>query len=66
MVKLAFLACLLADTRHCQEKSIPIYENVPVYFCAGLAASELAKWSDEHPKWYIKSWKCVPFSLTST
>lgn len=59
MIELVFTACLLADMKHCQEKSLQFMEeNLTPMRCLMGAQPELAKWAEGHPKWAIMKWSC--------
>jgi hypothetical protein len=58
MLSLIFTTCLLADSSHCAKRSSPIYDQISPAQCMMVAQPELALWSDEHPGWFIKDWRC--------
>lgn len=61
MIELALVACLTADPTKCKDVGL-VYdtESVTPMQCMMRAAPEVAKWTDEHPKWYVKRWSCRP------
>lgn len=58
MLVLFLTACMYADTKHCQEQHLTIYDDITPNQCMVIAQAELAQWSEAHPSWYVKEWKC--------
>jgi hypothetical protein len=58
MIELVFVACLTANSGHCEEKSMLFAENLTPMACMMQAQPELAKWVNEHPKWQVSKWSC--------
>jgi len=61
MLELVISACLLEDHSRCKDVSL-VYmaESVTPMQCMIQSPAELAKWSEGHPKWFVKRWKCQP------
>lgn len=61
MIELALVACLTADPSRCKDVGLTYHsEGVTPMQCMMGAASEIAKWSEGHPTWYVKRWTCRP------
>lgn len=58
MLKLVFVACLAGQPGTCEEREIPIYENVSPIACMMGAAPTLAQWRATHPDWRVNRWRC--------
>lgn len=58
MIELIFIACLNANSTHCEERSMVFAEQMSPMTCMMQAQPELAKWANEHPKWQVSKWKC--------
>lgn len=57
MIELAFVACMAAAPRECENYSLLFTEITPMTCMMG-AQPELAKWVAAHPNLQVKSWKC--------
>jgi hypothetical protein len=61
MLTLVMTACLLVDMKHCQEQHLLFSsEELTPMQCVMGAQPEIARWQDEHPKWFVKRWSCTP------
>ena len=61
MIELALVVCLAADPTKCKDVGL-VYDNedlTPMQ-CLMRAQPEVAKWSEQHPKWNVKRWSCRP------
>lgn len=57
MIELIFLACVANTPNSCEEHAMQ-YINITPMTCLIGAQPQLAKWTNEHPNWTVKSWKC--------
>ncbi len=57
MIELAFVACIATEPDTCRNKSL-LYMDVPVMACLMQGQAQLASWTEQHPGWEIKSWRC--------
>lgn len=61
MIELALIACLTAEPGKCKDVGLIFQaESMTPKQCVMSAAPEIAKWTDEHPRWYVKRWTCRP------
>ena len=59
--------CLLSAPATCREERVEqTVEERPPIACIVQGESTIAVWQTQHPKWVIKSWKCVPRSRLDT
>ncbi|MBY6006215.1 hypothetical protein KUV62_19990 [Salipiger bermudensis] len=59
MIELVFVACLMVDTQHCEQRSL-LFQDIGIMTCMMQGQAQLAQWSNGHPNWQIQSWKCRP------
>ncbi len=57
MIELLFVACLASAPDQCENKALQFSDITP-RACMMGAQPQLAQWSNQHPKWIIKGWKC--------
>lgn len=57
---LVVLACLVNDSKVCQEFKVNIYDDSikTQMQCLTMAQPEMVKIIEEHPGWHITKWKC--------
>ena len=60
MISFIIQACLIADPKVCKDYSFPLDAGYDKTSCMMQAPPYIAKWSDEHPAWTVKSWRCAP------
>jgi hypothetical protein len=61
MIELALVVCLAADPAKCKDVGLTYSsESVTPQQCMMRALPEVAKWTDDHPSWYVKKWSCRP------
>lgn len=59
MVDLVLTVCLIANPGNCRDEHLYFESRGSLVQCMVLAPSEIAKWSQEHPKLRVKRWKCA-------
>lgn len=62
MLAIIVSACLTADPNVCRDYKIQIQEDFDSQTCALHAPPYFVPWSEEHPGWQIKRWRCAPVS----
>jgi len=60
MIAIIISACLVSDPAVCRDHRIPLDSGIDTRHCVLHAPPHFAKWSQEHPGWIIKRWRCVP------
>ncbi|MFA5949480.1 MAG: hypothetical protein WC807_04290 [Hyphomicrobium sp.] len=65
MMTIILSACLVAEPNQCKDFRIPldVSEQMDVGQCAVAAPPYFAQWSEEHPAWRVRRWKCQPAGL---
>ena len=58
MLAIIIQACLVANPGTCKAHHIPIMSGGNTYRCAMRAPAKFARWSETHPGWKIKRWRC--------
>lgn len=59
MLAIFITACMISDPNVCKEYKINLSDEVTdTTHCAMSAAPHLAPWTEEHPGWQIKRWRC--------
>lgn len=47
-------------TKQCKDHNVDIFdEKMTVPRCQSEAMINFPKWTEEHPGWWIKSWRCT-------
>ncbi|MGB3900472.1 MAG: hypothetical protein WA973_18195 [Mesorhizobium sp.] len=59
MVDLILTVCLVANPGACRDEHLYFESNGQLMNCMFLAPSEIAKWSQQHPKLKVKRWRCA-------
>ncbi|RWK41289.1 hypothetical protein [Mesorhizobium sp.] len=59
MVDLILTVCLIANPDNCREEHLYFESRGSLFQCMMLAPTEIAKWSQEHPKLRVKRWRCA-------
>lgn len=57
MIELVFMACAVGEPNACREHAFQ-YVDITTMTCMMGAQPELAKWTNQHPNWEIRNWKC--------
>jgi hypothetical protein len=61
MIELIVSVCLIDDPSRCKEVSLTYSaDDMTPMRCLMMSPSEIAKWSEGHPKWVAKRWSCRP------
>lgn len=55
---LYFIACMLADTKHCQTMKVQAPEGMGIMQCMREAQLPMRDWAESHQGWFIKRWRC--------
>lgn len=68
MMAIVLSACLVADPGQCKDFKIPldVAEDMDSTQCAMLAPPYFAQWSEEHPAWQVRRWRCQPAGMNDT
>ncbi|TIQ37945.1 MAG: hypothetical protein E5X48_02730 [Mesorhizobium sp.] len=59
MVDLILTVCLSANPGNCRDEHLYFESRGSLFQCMILAPSEIAKWSQDHPTFKIRRWKCA-------
>lgn len=62
MLAIILSACMVDDPTVCRDYKIQLQEEMDSLHCAMHAAPYFVPWSEEHPGWQIKKWRCAPVS----
>lgn len=62
MIELLFVACLANAPEECSERAL-MFTDVSPMACLMGAQPELAKWTNTHPGYEIKSFRCKTVSF---
>lgn len=61
MLELVVSVCLLANPSQCKEVSLVyLAEGTTPMQCMMASPTEIARWSESHPKWFARKWACRP------
>lgn len=53
--------CLLSNPEECKPIVLTFAEEQPqMALCGQQAMSEMAKWIEAHPTYYVRKWSCRP------
>ncbi len=59
MIEIVFLACAIANPADCKDVRLNFMaDHVTPQQCMMYGQHEIAKWSQGHPKWKVKKWRC--------
>lgn len=59
MIELIVSVCMIDDPSKCKDVRLNFMaEAVSVHECMLYGQVEIAKWTEGHPNWAIKGWKC--------
>ncbi len=58
MMTIILSACLVSDPGTCRDFRLPIDGYWNTTQCAMYAPPFFARWSNQHPGWEIKRWRC--------
>ncbi|PBC00754.1 hypothetical protein [Mesorhizobium sp. WSM3860] len=59
VVDLVLTVCLSASPGYCHDEHLNFESRGSLFQCMMLASSEIAKWSQEHPTFKVRRWKCA-------
>jgi hypothetical protein len=59
MIAIVISACLISSPSTCKEYRVPLAHDVDAKRCLYEAQPHLPRWSENHPDWQIKSWRCA-------
>jgi hypothetical protein len=59
MISIVISACLMSDPKVCKDYKIQLGEDAQLDKCAEHAPPYFVPWSEEHPGWQIKKWRCT-------
>ncbi|AZO22526.1 MULTISPECIES: hypothetical protein [unclassified Mesorhizobium] len=59
MVDLVLTVCLSANPGNCRNEHLYFESRGSLFQCMILAPSEIARWSQEHPPFKVRRWKCA-------
>jgi hypothetical protein len=62
MIAIILSACMANQPAVCRDYRIPLHANADPTHCAAHAPPYFAQWSNEHPGWQIKRWRCAATS----
>ena len=61
MIVLVMSVCLLAEANTCKDVHLTYSaQSVTPMQCLMGGQAQIAKWTNGHPKWRVKRWKCAP------
>lgn len=66
MMIIVLSACLIAEPSTCKDFKVPLDGDMDTTQCAMSAPPFFARWSEEHPAWRVKKWRCTPAGLNDT
>jgi hypothetical protein len=59
-VELIVVACLIAAPQECREHRVRLaMQDGEAAHCVRASPPRLAQWSETHPAWRVKSWRCA-------
>jgi hypothetical protein len=58
-VDLILTVCLVANPGECRDEHLQFENRGSLVQCIVLAPSEIARWSEDHPKLRVVRWKCA-------
>ncbi len=61
MIEIVISACLMADLSRCKDVNLTFTaenESLTPMQCMSMSMTEIAKWTEAHPKWIAKRWTC--------
>lgn len=59
VVDLILTVCLAASGERCHDEHLYFESRGSLMHCMSLAPAEIAKWTEEHPKFKVVRWKCA-------
>lgn len=61
MLVLALSVCLTQSPLECKDVHLTyMADHATPIQCMMMGQPEIAKWTQQHPKWQVKKWRCVP------
>ncbi len=58
MVELVILACLVKEPERCERFDVPFFAPTHMMECLFKAQIFMGQWSEAHPGWVVKRWRC--------
>lgn len=59
MIEIILSVCWLGDVQRCKDVTLSYLDDaVTVHACMLYGQSEIAKWTEGHPKWTVQRWSC--------
>lgn len=58
-IELIVIACLHSTPADCREFNFQFSDETSLNGCMTQAQPYLARWSNSHPRWRIRRWKCA-------
>lgn len=62
MLAIILSACMANDPGVCKDYKIPLNVDIDPTRCAMDAPPHFAQWTEDHPGWQIKRWRCTSAS----
>lgn len=60
-MELLISICLMASPADCRNEHMAMSETYQAPMaCMMTAQQAIAQWQEQHPKWRVERWKCVP------
>ena len=59
MLAVILSACMVNTPTVCRDYKLPVSAYIDPMRCAMDAPPYFARWSEEHPGWEIKRWRCT-------
>jgi len=59
MIDLVLTVCLISDPSQCRVERLHFETQGSLLQCMFLAPSQVAKWSESHPKFRVARWRCA-------
>lgn len=66
MMTIVLSACLVANPATCKDFKLPLDGEMDSAQCAMYAPPFFAEWTEQHPDWVVKRWKCRSSSEDDT
>ena len=62
MFAILLTACMINDPNVCRDYKIQLDQDIDPTKCANYAPPYFVPWTEEHPGWQIKKWRCAAAS----
>ncbi len=64
MIQLILIACAMHSPHNCKQEKLTFHQpGLTVHACIMKGHFELAKWSNGHPGWEVKRYRCAKVDL---